>query len=124
MNSLAKVTSIADILAESGLGQGDTAVWGHSRPQQQRGPRRLAASGVNFCPTEVTLADMTLDHVGQLAPKTFMKNMLICFEVARDGNKIAPKNGTNLACIICRKKIVLNCGRLMRVTAPAAAPTQ
>ena len=118
------MTSIADILAEAGLAQGDAAVWGHSRPQQQRGSRRLTASGVNFCPTEVALADMSLETVGQLAPKTFMKNMLICFEVAQEGNKIAPKNGTNLACIICRKKIVLNCGRLMRVTAPAAAPTQ
>ena len=85
----------------------------------------MAASAVHFCPTEVALADMSLENVGQLAPKTFMKNVLICFEVVpQDGNKIAPKNGSNLAGIVCRKKIQLNCGRLMRMTAPAAAPRQ
>ena len=83
-----------------------------------------AASAVHFCPTEVALADMTLENVGQLAPTTFMKNVIICYEVAQEGNKIAPKNGGNLAGIVCRKKLILNCGRLMRITAPAAAPTQ
>ena len=112
MASSAKVTSVADILAEAGLQQGDAAVWGHGRPQQQRGPRRLAASAVHFCPTEVALADMSLENVGQLAPKTFMKNVLICFEVVQGGNKIAPKNGSNLAGIVCRKKIQLNCAVL------------
>ena len=59
---------------------------------------------MHFCPTEVALADMTLENVGQLAPNKFMKSVLICFEVARGGNKIAPKNGRNLAGIVFRKK--------------------
>ena len=85
----------------------------------------MIATNVKFLPNAVPLMDMTFENVGQLLPQTtFLKNFQILYEVGKEGNKIAPKNGTNAAALVCRKKIQINCSRLLRVTTPAAAPQQ
>ena len=75
---------------------------------------------IMFNPTEVPIHDMTVENVGQLLPQTtFMKHFIILYEVEKSGNKIAPKNNTNLAALVPRKKTTVNCSRLLRITAAA-----
>ena len=92
-------------------------VWGHSRTQPQKGPRKLTSTKPHFVPATVPLSDLTLESVGQCcrAATLVTSDWAITFEARFNENKLEPVNGTNVAAIVARKKVVVQCLKLIRV---------
>ena len=109
------VASVGEFVQEVGLAASDSALWGMGRPQPQRGPRKLQGGIMHFVPTEVPLADLTAENVGQLLPCASLKNFVMLFELKHNGSQIEPVNGTNAAVLVTRKKLAIPCLRVLRV---------
>ena len=93
------------------------SVWGHSRTQPQKGPRKLTATKVGFLPTHVPLRDLTLDSVGQVCRVATLSggDWAIAVAVRAKENVLEPLNNSNVAAIVARKKVVVQCLKLARV---------
>ena len=115
------LTHVGAWLAEAGIAHNADAVWGHNRPQPQRGPRKLLATGgFKFCPADVPLADLTMDSVGQVLPARTLKDYMMVFDMRLVEQRIEPLNGTSLAALVTRKKRMIPCLRVLRVSAASA----
>ena len=89
-------------------------LWGTERLVTKRGPRVLSFLPAHFVPEPVNMADHSLESVGQLLKFPCADFQLIYVMHLQDA-KFEPKNGTNAAAWVARKKIVLPCGRVVRM---------
>lgn len=111
----ATVMCVEDVLKQQDILM-NGVVWGHTRTQPQKGPRRLTATKACFVPVQVPLCDLTLDSVGQACRvATLCSEWTVAFEVRVKDNMLEPVNHSNLAAIVARKKVVVQCLKLTRV---------
>jgi len=107
------VQSVHDALVHSGMLH-DGEIWAHRRPQPQKGPRKLSSQGMVFLPDELAVANLTMPTIGCLTP-FMMKNFSILYEISKQGAKVAPQQGANVAVLIARKKVIVPCLRVLRL---------
>ena len=112
----ATLMSVEDVLKKQDILM-NGVVWGHTRTQPQRGPRKLTATKAWFVPTHVPLRDLTLDSVGQVCRAATLSSSewAVAFEVKLKEHVLEPVNHSNLAAIVARKKVMLQCLKLTRV---------
>ena len=108
-----ELVSVDAMLAKHNLMSGGK-IWGTERLVTKRGPRVLSFLPAHFVPEPVNMADHSLESVGQLLKFPCADFQLIYVMHLQDAH-FEPKNGTNAAAWVTRKKIVLPCGRVVRM---------
>ena len=89
-------------------------VWGFKRVQEGQGVRKLKSEGARFVPVKVPLADQDETSMGQILQGP-LDNFVLSFQYALNGQSLEPQNGDNCAAWCLRKKLIIACGRVVRM---------
>ena len=107
---------VEQMLLKENLVQGGS-IWGFSRIAPRKGTRQLnpqGRAGGKYVPTTCNVRDLDMKTVGQLL-RPNLDDWLLLFVYVKDGTKFVPRNGSNCAAFVPRKRINIPCGRIVRV---------
>ena len=94
------------------------SLWGFNRVVQRKGNRVLAPikPGAEYIPNKVrNILDIDINTVGQVLSPNLEDWTLIFVYSKGNSSAFEPPNGSNCAVFVPRRKILIPCGRVIRV---------